>query len=261
LDTWTPDWVARHFAVSLIPSIATFTVDRSARYTTPRQILAAGNPIGSAADALYADDACWAALGKPAGEQMVGPAPGAEEELAGVLRLAGPRAALLAQHDFVPERLRGLHLRDYGLVIFATHGLKETSVLPARLLMSSRDLGATTLPASLTANELVQLEFDADLIIMSACNSAFNIGGEFNGLVSGLLRAGARQVVATGWPVGAEIADIVTLPVVQHYLQSGATNFDRALQIALRNTFDTNSPFRHPHFWAGIVLVGWSYRS
>jgi CHAT domain-containing protein len=261
-ETWTPDWLARRFAISLIPSMATFALQRIAPYGIPRRILAAGNPVDAPADVSYDNDPCSAALGIPAEVSVRGPAPGAREELDETMRLAGSQGQLLSQRDFVPEGIRRMPLRNFGLVIFATHGEPETYGLPARLVLSPSNPEATAAPTSLSATELMQLEFDADLVILSACSSGLSVGAGLNGLVTGFLRAGARQVIATAWPVGEQVAQVVTLPMVRHYLQNGPKNFDRAMQTALQRMIDTaGSHLRHPYFWAGIFLLGPSYRS
>jgi CHAT domain-containing protein len=178
------------------------------------------------------------------------------------MRLAGSQGERLSQRDFLPERIRRMPLRDFGLVIFATHGEVETPTVPARLVLSPREPGAAAPPTSITATEVMQLEFDADLVILSACDSGTNASKGLNSLVTGFLHAGARQVVATAWPVTEQIAQVVTLPMVRHYLRNGPRDFDRALQAAMLEMIDTPASYlRHPYFWAGAILLGPSYRS
>jgi CHAT domain-containing protein len=241
--------------------MGTFALQRVAPYDTPRRILATGDPVDAPAELPY-DDPCSAALGIPSRVSSRGPAPGAREELNETLQLAGSRAELLSQRNFVPESFRKLDLRDFGLVIFATHGEEETHEHPARLVLSPRHPEGAADPTSLSATELLQFDFDADLVILSACNIGISASNGLNGLVTAFVAAGARQVIATAWPVEEQVAQVVTLPMVRHYLQNGPKNFDRALQTSqLRMIEKTGSKLSHPYFWGGIFLLGPSYRN
>ena len=55
----------------------------------------------------------------------------------------------------------------------------------------------------LAASEIVGLELDADLVVLSACNTAGpdgELGGEaLSGLASAFTTAGARRVIASHW--------------------------------------------------------------
>jgi CHAT domain-containing protein len=262
-EPWTPDWLARRFAISLIPSLTTFASQRSiSGGDLARRVLAAGDPADLPADVAYDNEPCADAFGISLTEPDRGLVPGARQELDETMKLAGTQGRLVSQGAFVPDLLQQMSLRDFGLVIFATHGQPEQYDRPARLLLSPRTSASVTSRTWLTATELMQLEFNADLVVLSACSSGLNVGGGLNGLVTGFLRAGARQVIATAWPVGEQIGQGVTLPLVRHYLQNGGKDVDLALHAAVQQMIDMpDSRFRHPYFWAGVFLLGPPYRS
>lgn len=99
---------------------------------------------------------------------------------------------------------------------FATHGLVTTPALdcpPRPALLTS--FGDADSDGLLSFAEIFDLQIDADLVILSACNTASRVGmvaareagvstgGDFalDGLVRAVVGAGVRTVVASHWPV------------------------------------------------------------
>ena len=112
-------------------------------------------------------------------------------------------------------RKRG-DLSDYRILHFATHGVVTTraakcAAQPA-LLTSFGGEGSDGL---LTFREIFDLKLDADLVILSACDTAgkasaaatqqagLSTGGDvaLDGLVRAFVGAGGRLVIASHWPV------------------------------------------------------------
>jgi CHAT domain-containing protein len=94
------------------------------------------------------------------------------------------------------EAVRPL-LCQHTLLHFATHGkLNEDSPLASSILLANRE--------ELTVYELMGLRLDADLVVLSACNTGQGQatgGDDVLGLTRGLLGAGARAAVVSLWPV------------------------------------------------------------
>jgi CHAT domain-containing protein len=87
-----------------------------------------------------------------------------------------------------------------AVIHLATHGL-VSAVAPTT---SSVALAGTD---KLTVADLMGLEIDADLVVLSACDTGrgeVTLGGDVVGLVRGLLAAGARGAVVSLWPVDDE---------------------------------------------------------
>ena len=101
-----------------------------------------------------------------------------------------------------------------------------------------------------------QVRIDADLVTLSACDTARGqvLGGEgLIGLTRAFQYAGARSVLASLWSVG----DASTAELMQRfyaYLKQGQTKADalRAAQLDLLRS----SEHSHPFHWAGFQLVG-----
>jgi len=160
-------------------------------------------------------------------------------------------------------------LANFRILHFATHGLvtpprPECPARPA-LLTSFGGEGSDGL---LSFAEIFDLRIDADLIILSACDTAGNAsatateeaglgsGGEFalDGLVRAFVGAGGRMVIASHWPVPDDfnaterlIGGLFTAPPGTS--TAGAL---RRAQRALMDDADTS----HPYYWAGFAVVG-----
>jgi CHAT domain-containing protein len=129
------------------------------------------------------------AVGNPAGDLR-----GAEFEATYVARLYGdaPLLGEAATLAAVLERLPGCRVLH-----FATHGrLVEDAPLASSLMLAGGD--------ELTVHQLMGLRLDADLVVLSACETGRGEatgGDDVVGLTRSLLAAGARAVVVSLWPV------------------------------------------------------------
>jgi CHAT domain-containing protein len=256
---WTPEWLGKRFSISLLPSLASFAQGRFVPARPSGEILAAGDPVRIG---VPVDPSAWCqmivtgASGQPA--PPLTPAPGADAELQAVMRLAGPRGYLLSAERFSSAELRPASFARFGMMIFATHGEQETATYPAGLVLS----GSGPEKNRLTSEDLPSLSINADIVVLSACDSGMANGrGGFNSLMAGFVRAGARQVIATGWTTGTDV-QAITASLVQQYVVVGARNMDRVLQSAVKAMMfeEAKRQLRHPFFWAGIFLLGSSVR-
>jgi len=160
-------------------------------------------------------------------------------------------------------------LADYRILHFATHGL----VMPPRPECPARpalltSFGGEGSDGLLTFGEIFDLRLDADLIILSACDTAgrasaaateeagLGSGGEFalDGLVRAFVGAGGRMVIASHWPVpddydatGRLISGLFAAPP-----GTGTAGALRLAQLALMDEADTS----HPYYWSGFAVVG-----
>jgi CHAT domain-containing protein len=74
----------------------------------------------------------------------------------------------------------GVNLSNYRVITFATHGLVAgdlTNAEPA-LVLTPPETGTELDDGLLTSSEVAQLKLNADLVILSACNTAAGDGTE-----------------------------------------------------------------------------------
>jgi CHAT domain-containing protein len=144
------------------------------------------------------------------------PLPAAAAEVAYVASLFAPDATLLVGPDATEAAVRR-HLAAHTLLHLATHGnLVEDAPLASSLSLADGD--------ELTVYELMGERLEADLVVLSACETARGAttgGDDVLGLTRALLAAGARRAVVSLWPVD----DVFTSLFMGHFyrrLREGA---------------------------------------
>jgi CHAT domain-containing protein len=146
--------------------------------------------------------------------------------------------------------------RKYRVLHLAVHGLANTSQPDRAALVMLSDPAAGE-DGFLQASEVVHLKMNADLVVLSACDTAIGpIAGEegIATLSRAFLLAGARTVVSTLW----SIEDQASLVLMRQFYTHLAAHMsaDRALAEAKRDIikkFGRNAP---PYYWAAFTLEG-----
>lgn len=110
----------------------------------------------------------------------------------------------------------------------------------------------------LHAYELESLHLEAELLVLSACQTAVGKLTQTEGLTSlanSFFQAGAKALVATLWPVD-DRATAQIMAAFYRFLGEGF-NKDEALQRAKLQYLNTAPESkRHPYYWAGFILLG-----
>ena len=181
------------------------------------------------------------------------------EEADAIERLAPPASTLKATgFDASRQLAAGGSLRGYRILHFATHGVINTEH-PALsgLVLSLLDRNGATQDGFLRMHEIYNLDLPADLVFLSACQTALGreIRGEgLVGLTRGFMYAGARRVLASLW----QVDDYATAQLMQRFYRglfrehlSPAAAL-RAAQLEMMK----QKRWAAPYFWAGFVLQG-----
>jgi CHAT domain-containing protein/tetratricopeptide (TPR) repeat protein len=144
------------------------------------------------------------------------------------------------------------------LVHFATHGVLDLST-PEKsgLVLARRDALGRPADGFLSLADVYALELSADLVTLSACETALGSAQRGEGLIGlarGFLHAGARAVVASLWKVN----DQATARLMEAFYE-GLLVKKQPAAVALRaaqRTVAATERYRAPYYWAGFVLVG-----
>jgi CHAT domain-containing protein len=112
----------------------------------------------------------------------------------------------------------------------------------------------------LDASEIAALNLNADLVVLSACNTAVDGGNRFGGgalegLATSFFNAGARAVLATHWAIPSEPTARLMTGLFQRLDATGMRDLAEALrqsQLALIEDPATG----HPYNWAAFTLIG-----
>ncbi|HEX7854121.1 MAG TPA: CHAT domain-containing protein [Sphingobium sp.] len=182
---------------------------------------------------------------------------------------AGSR--LLTGAAFTDDGLTSSHdLAHYRILHFATHGLVTAPrpQCPARPALVTSFGKAGVSDGLLSFREIFDLKLDADLVILSACDTAgmataavsreagIPTGGNYalDGLVRAFIGAGARSVIASHWPVPDDYG--ATKKLIGGLFggkvgESMGALLDKA-QMRLMDQPNTS----HPFYWAAFVILG-----
>lgn len=157
------------------------------------------------------------------------------------------------------ETLFGLSLRDYRLIHFATHGVIDTRYPDlSGLALSGFDADGAPKSGLLGLPDIYSLDLNADLVVLSACETALgrDIRGEgLLGLTQGFLYAGAKGVVASLWPVADRATAELMRRFYDHMLRDGLRPADALRRAQLSIAADPR--WRgNPYYWSAFVLLG-----
>ncbi|HEX6783797.1 MAG TPA: CHAT domain-containing protein [Sphingomicrobium sp.] len=160
-------------------------------------------------------------------------------------------------------------LDEYRILHFATHGVvtaraAKCAAQPA-LLTSFGGAGSDGL---LTFREIFDLHLDADLVILSACDTAgkasaaateqagLTTGGDvaLDGLVRAFVGAGGRLVIASHWPVPDDYNATERL-ITGLFSAPPGTPTVTALRMSQRQLMDDEKT-SHPFYWSAFAAVG-----
>jgi CHAT domain-containing protein/tetratricopeptide (TPR) repeat protein len=186
-------------------------------------------------------------------------------EAEAIAALAPPGAALKAL-DFAASRATATSraMRDYRIVHFATHGLLNSRHPElSGIVLSLVDEHGEPQDGFLRLNDLYNLKLGADLVVLSACQTALGkqVKGEgLVGLTRGFFYAGAPRVIASLWSVRDEATAALMTRLYRTLLRDGQSPAAalRAAQVSLRK----DPRWRAPYYWAGFVLQGeWQPRA
>ena len=152
-------------------------------------------------------------------------------------------------------------LEEHAIIHLAVHGIanEQHPDRAALILLSDASSGDDGI---LEASEIVHLHTNADLIVLSACDTAVGrLQGEegIANLSLAFQLAGAKTVVSTFW----SIDDMTALYLMKRfYTRLAAKNtVASALTLAKRDMLRVYGPEAVPYYWAGFKLEGAADRS
>ncbi|MEL6708235.1 MAG: CHAT domain-containing protein [Pseudomonadota bacterium] len=178
-------------------------------------------------------------------------------------------ARVLTEDDFTDTAIAAREdLAQYRILHFATHGLvtaPQPECPPRPALLTS--FGEGNSDGLLSFAEIFGLRIDADLVILSACDTAgeatvgatreagVTSGGDFalDGLVRAFVGAGGRTVLASHWPVPDDFD--ATKRLISGLFAEGNPETAGALRVSQVELMDDPNT-SHPFYWSAFAVVG-----
>ena len=190
--------------------------------------------------------------------------PEAEREVNEIVRLYGAEST--GSKSYVRSNATETALKreagKYKILHLATHGvLDDRSPLDSYVVLAkSTNLGPY---GTLSAREMMTLSLHADLVVLSACETAEGRVRDGEGLIGmtwALVAAGTPTVVASQWEVNSCSTTDLMIEFHRHLkdrVLSGEASIgtaDALRQAAL--ILMKKDEYQHPFYWAGFVVVG-----
>jgi CHAT domain-containing protein/Tfp pilus assembly protein PilF len=230
-------YLIEQHTISTAPSIQTLELTHAQVRSVPSnpQVLVVGDPTMPQVPGL-----------------LLQPLPGARREAIAVAKMLNTQPLIgdQATKATILKQMPTAHL-----IHLATHGLLETVAgeVPGALAFapSGPDNGL------LSAGEIFDLKLNADLVVLSACNTGQGeiTGDGVVGLSRSLVAAGVPSVVVSLWAVNDDATSVLMNDFYRH-LQTNP-NKAQALRQAMLTTMQQ---YPNPVDWAAFTLIGESDR-
>ena len=208
------------------------------------------------------------------------------DEAKSIARILGGTSRMFIGDEAQEKMAKSGELKNSRYVLFATHGFLGGEFLPAvdanaeqapaapRAKSGAQPSLALTLVGDLqgedgmlTMKEVIEdVELNADLVALSACNTAgetsqANNGEGFAGLTRAFMFAGAKSLLVSHWSVDSLSTEALMTSTFRNIKQGGtALTAVSDAQRELRGGSFAGGQYRfsrsHPFFWAAFVYVG-----
>ncbi len=216
-----------------------------------------GQMLAMAADYGVSLDSALLAVRLPTDQWRrgeLGPLPAARRE---VETLQEKYAGFFAFDTLASEKVAKEMAADYSILHFATHGLldNERPVLSSLAFTEDSD---STESNFWMAHEISKAQLNADLVVLSACETGYGKFERGNGIASlarAFMYAGAPSLVVSLWQVN----DVATSELMRNFydhLDEGLDKDEALRQAKLAYLQSAPELTQHPGFWSPFIMMG-----
>ncbi|CAA6798598.1 MAG: Unknown protein [uncultured Aureispira sp.] len=186
--------------------------------------------------------------------KILAPLPGAQQEAQHIAEMFGSHAYINAAASELQFKTKAA---EYSVLHIATHGvLNDLDPMFSSLILKNE----TIEDGILHAFELYNMQLNADLAVLSACNTGMGKLAKGEGIFSiarGFSYAGIPNIIMSKWPV----SDWSTELLMKQFYKNLKTGMpiDQALQQAKIKYLNDNRDAPNllaPFYWGGFVLSG-----
>jgi CHAT domain-containing protein len=166
------------------------------------------------------------------------------------------RIDVLEGFDATRANVLARDLSGYRFIHIASHGIIDSEIPQlSALILGAWDRNGRVADQYIRAGDLMGLTLDAEVVVLSACDTA--LGREFAGegligLRYAALARGARSVVGTLWPVSDAIAADVMTDMYRNITVNGRS-VEMALSAAIRSVL-ARTPALDPALWGPFAV-------
>ncbi|MFQ6094328.1 MAG: CHAT domain-containing protein, partial [bacterium] len=255
-------YLIEKYAISYAPSASVLNPDLQGPPGEGRidgQLLAFGNPdFGKASQEREEErgfDTSVKVLLRSGQGWVFGQLPKAEEEVVEISEVVGGSASRVFIGKEAKEEIFKEKAAKYRYIHLATHSvLEDREPLYSRIVFALDDDPAED--GFLEAHEIFNLRLNADLVVLSACETGLgelSAGEGLIGLTRAFMYAGAPSVVVSLWTVDGSTCRLMKGFYLN--LKNGMTKAEalRQAKIELIGTREEGISYAHPFLWAPFV--------
>jgi len=185
--------------------------------------------------------------------------PNTEKEVNAICQLsknADLVTGFLVNEDYIRKLDHSGLLLNYKILHFSTHGIAvpELPELSAIILSDTQRINYDNY---LNYREIASLHVNADLVVLSACETGrgkIYSGEGVVGLPQAFLLAGAKKTIVSLWQVDDFSTAEFMIEMYKHLL-SDKKSPEASINLVKR-TFIDNPKLNHPFYWSPFVLFG-----
>jgi len=195
-------------------------------------------------------------------KEIYGPVDGSADEINQVAKYLSPlKSKILLRENAKEINLKEIDLSTYKIIHFATHGEISGAIdgINEPFLVLSPPTGSSTEDGLLTMSEIMSLDTNANLIVLSACNTASGdeAGSEgFSGLAKSFFMSGSKSVLVSNWYVETYSAKEIVINLFKNLKDNPNSSISNGLNMTMLNMSKNQKDRSHPMFWAPFVVVG-----
>jgi CHAT domain-containing protein len=184
------------------------------------------------------------------------PLPDAVREVRTAAQILGGRSAVYVGAAASIARIEA-EAADYRVLHFATHGiLDDADPMYSHLVFAP----AGDDDGVLDAWRIMRMQLNAELAVLSACDTARGGDGEGEGVVGmawALFVAGCPSTIAAQWKIASAPSADILIDFYRQRAALGDQPFAKTIALANAQRHMLRQPSRrHPFFWAPFILVG-----
>jgi CHAT domain-containing protein len=258
-------FLLRRYTISYVPSAADLLPGEPAKQLAKpsMRLFAMANPTaGRAAPPPAQDDPLRRQLRSAGFGAYLAPLPGAEAEVERIARTFPGGLSTVVVGANATEEVYKAEAGKHAILHFAAHAIASDGQPLYSTLVLAPD-AAKKDDGFLQAYEVLRTPLNADLVVLSGCETAVgseDVGQGLVGLVAAFQQAGAKSVLPTLWSIDESTSEM--MGAFYRAMGDGRTTAAALRQAKLQmlqqrvRMGKAEVSLAHPFFWAPFILVG-----
>ena len=262
-------YLIENFTLTHIPSFPSlFYLKNKSASNYENSLIGFANPKLNENNNLILDNNLISKILRSSGDEIISniqklpELPNTESELLKISRMVSGKKKLFTRGEASEINAKTINLNSQYL-IFATHALiagEIDNIYESGLVLTppSEEVQLTEQnDGFLSEHEIINLDINNDLTLLSACNTARsgdrNDSDSLSGLTKSFFYAGSNNVLSTLWSIETNSAEEFTEIFFQNIMNNFSySDSSQQAKISLINT----KKYNHPFFWAPYILAG-----